>query len=71
MRPAPRFEIAACFLGGRSGVNFNLPFFNRNNGTVTITCRVHRQQNYSIVSIKPKTEQKTEKQTLILKMYAS
>lgn len=45
MRPAPRFEIAACFLGGRSGVNFNLPFFNRNNGTVTITCKVHRQNS--------------------------
>ena len=38
MSPAPRFAIAAFFLSGRSGVNFNLSDFNRDKGTVTIIC---------------------------------
>ena len=37
MRPAPRFEMAACFLSEREGVNFNLSDFRRDRGTVTIT----------------------------------
>ena len=37
MRPAPRFDIAACFLIGSAGMNLSLPDFSKNSGTVTIT----------------------------------
>ena len=37
MRPAPRFDIAACFLIGSAGMNLSLPDFSKNSGTVIIT----------------------------------